>query len=85
MIDIHSKRDEFTSWLNEIKKIDIEKITHISEKKYFEEFMEDYNTATMPSKKYYDIKKWEHKQLKKNKNFFNNHSNIILNDEAQIL
>ena len=26
---------------------------------YFKDFMEDYNTATMPSEKYYNLEKWE--------------------------
>ncbi len=31
------------------------------EKKLFEEFMEEYNTASFPSKKYYDLSLWEKK------------------------
>jgi hypothetical protein len=27
--------------------------------RYFKDYMEDYNTATMPHKKYYDLEKWE--------------------------
>ena len=28
-------------------------------RRYFREFMEDYNTATMPHRKYYEYEKWE--------------------------
>merc|ERR1711976_600660 len=31
----------------------------------FKEFVEDYNTATMPSKKYYDLKAWDNAQTNK--------------------
>lgn len=33
----------------------------------FEDFAEDYNTVTLPHKKYYNIEGWEAKQAKKRK------------------
>ena len=30
---------------------------------YFSEFCEDYNTATMPHKKYYNYEEWEMQEL----------------------
>ena len=33
--------------------------------KYFDEYREDYNTATMPHVKYYDFEKWEMEEYKK--------------------
>jgi len=59
--DMNTKKEEFCTWLREIKKINLETISHIQEKKYFEEYVEDYNTATLASKKYYDLRKWEEK------------------------
>ena len=35
------------------------------EKDLFKEFMEDYNTATLPSRKYYNLEKWEAEQRAK--------------------
>lgn len=32
--------------------------------KYFKDYIEDYNTATMPSEKYYDIERWEMEQYR---------------------
>ena len=32
---------------------------------YFKCFVEDYNTATMPHKKYYDYNKWEMKEYQR--------------------
>lgn len=34
-------------------------ISQREEKEYFAEFMEDYNTATLPHKKYYNMEAWE--------------------------
>lgn len=62
---MYQKREEFFMWLSEIKRLDVETITPQEEKKYFEEFVECYNTATFPSKKYYNFKVWfEKEQLK---------------------
>lgn len=82
MADIDSKREEFSVWLNEVKRQDIEKITHSVERKFLEEYMEDYNTVTFPSKKYYDLKKWHEKLIKKGK--VDNGIEKILNDEADL-
>ena len=35
--------------------MNIEAMSHVEEKKLFETFVEDYNTASFTSKKYYDI------------------------------
>ena len=53
------KRDEFQLWLSEVKKINIEIINLAEEKRIFEDFIEDYNTSTMPKPIYYDIKLYE--------------------------
>ena len=65
MADIHSKREEFIVWLKEVKNLNIESISNVEEKKRFDDFAEDYNTATFPSKKYYDLKRWELKEALK--------------------
>jgi hypothetical protein len=61
--EMNLKREEFILWLREVKNVNIEAISHVQEKKYFEDYAEDFNTSTLPSKKYYDIRRWEHKQI----------------------
>jgi hypothetical protein len=67
---LSSKRDEFVAWLNDvsfirkIKKLCIDNISHIEEKKHFEEYVEDYNTCSFSSKKYYNLFKWYSKKQK---------------------
>jgi len=44
--------------------------------KYFKDYIEDYNTATMPSSKFYDYDKWEMSEYKKAQDAMNEKSNI---------
>jgi hypothetical protein len=37
----------------------------VEERKYFEQFAEDYNTSSFPSKKYYNLDKWLEKHEKR--------------------
>ncbi|KAJ1655367.1 hypothetical protein IWQ61_004874 [Dispira simplex] len=60
--DIYTKEEDFGLWLFEVKKIRPEEITNAESKRHFREYMEDYNTATLPHPKYYDVKKWEAEQ-----------------------
>jgi hypothetical protein len=53
--DAYAKRPEFALWATEVKRIDIESLPRFEEKELFRSFMEDYNTATMPHQKYYDL------------------------------
>lgn len=39
--------------------MNIESLGQYEEKKLFDDFIEDYNTASMPEKKYYDVNLWE--------------------------
>lgn len=54
-LDMWTKRPEFSTWLAEVKKVNLETLTNREEKDMFKQYMEDYNTATFPSKKYYNI------------------------------
>ena len=79
------KKEEFMHWLRERKSINIEAITHTQEKKLFEEYMEDYNTCSFPSKKYYNLREWERRQLgKREKEASGNNETLFMNDEAQM-
>ncbi|CDI82107.1 hypothetical protein, conserved [Eimeria acervulina] len=53
------KRPEFTLWLLEVKDINIEALSNWEEKKLFSDFAEDFNTASFPHKKYYNLELWE--------------------------
>lgn len=54
--------------------------------KYFKDYIEDYNTATMPSDKYYNYEHWEMAEYRRKQNILNtkNDDQIeynFLNDE----
>nr|XP_027061004.1 uncharacterized protein LOC113687640 [Coffea arabica] len=57
--------DEFTAWLAEVKKVNLESLPNWEEKQMFKEFMEDHNTATFPSKKYYNLDAYHRRQMEK--------------------
>ncbi|BGP44434.1 hypothetical protein JCM10450v2_000247 [Rhodotorula kratochvilovae] len=57
--DRYTKADEFSAWLIGEKMINIETLSKAKEKEIFLQFMEDYNTCTLPHDKYYDIAKYE--------------------------
>lgn len=58
-IDIFSKGPEFHTWLVEERKINPETISKDQSKKEFVRFVEDFNTATLPHEKYYNMEAYE--------------------------
>ncbi|KAF5315471.1 hypothetical protein D9619_007029 [Psilocybe cf. subviscida] len=58
-IDIFTKNQEFYTWLVEERKINPETVSKETEKKEFSRFVEDYNTATLPHEKYYNMDAYE--------------------------
>ena len=60
--DFGGKRGEFEAWMREHKQIDPTSLRPSESKQYFSLFIEDYNTATMPSEKYYDLHAFERKR-----------------------
>ncbi|KAH8994535.1 hypothetical protein EDB92DRAFT_1795456 [Lactarius akahatsu] len=56
---IFSKEAEFRTWLVEERKMNPEKISKDQNKKEFARFVEDYNTATFPNEKFYNIEAYE--------------------------
>ena len=54
-----SKLDEFSLWLVEVKGSGRDRLGKREEKEMFAQFVEDYNTATLPHVKYYNVEKWE--------------------------
>ncbi|KAF8161722.1 hypothetical protein K438DRAFT_1859334 [Mycena galopus ATCC 62051] len=56
--DMFTKGQEFHTWLVEERKINPETISKDQNKKEFARFMEDYNTATLPDEKYYNMESY---------------------------
>ena len=52
-------------WLREVKNMPTVSGPKWQEKELFKEYMEDYNTCTFPSEKYYNVEMWEAKQRDK--------------------
>lgn len=50
--DMFVKQQEFYCWLQEVKNVNPETLPKFETRKMFESYMEDYNTATLPHKKY---------------------------------
>lgn len=53
--------------------------------KYFQEYMEDFNTATLPHMKYYHFEQWEMDEYKRQQQQQqeNLHASIVQQDEAR--
>ncbi|KND05160.1 uncharacterized protein SPPG_00828 [Spizellomyces punctatus DAOM BR117] len=60
--DMYRKEAEFRTWLVEVKNTSPEVLDNQKMKLHFAEYMEDYNTATLPLK-YYDLDQWERQQF----------------------
>ncbi|KAF8627605.1 hypothetical protein AX15_004311 [Amanita polypyramis BW_CC] len=58
-LDMFTKSQEFHTWLVEERKINPETISKDQSRKEFARFVEDYNTATLPHEKYYDMTAYE--------------------------
>ncbi|XP_061984358.1 uncharacterized protein LOC133703743 [Populus nigra] len=82
-----NKRPEFTAWLAEVKQVNLETLPNWEEKQMFKQFMEDHNTATFPSKKYYNLDAYyQHKMEKELKKGFKKvmaSERTVFNDEEQ--
>ncbi|KAF7295950.1 hypothetical protein MKEN_01409500 [Mycena kentingensis (nom. inval.)] len=56
--DMFTKTEEFQTWLVEERKVNPETISKDQNRKEFARFMEDYNTATLPDEKYYNMQSY---------------------------
>eukprot|EP00775_Hariotina_reticulata_P007910 gene7910-8106_t len=63
--DLHTKHGEFQLWCQDVKKVNVELLGRQEEKELFKEYMEDYNTGTLPHKKYYDLEAFERSEALK--------------------
>ncbi|RKP12649.1 hypothetical protein BJ684DRAFT_11201, partial [Piptocephalis cylindrospora] len=59
---IYNKEQEFHAWLLDVKGISPETTNNQAMKQHFRAFMEDYNTATLPHEKYYNLEAWEERE-----------------------
>ncbi|KIK92765.1 hypothetical protein PAXRUDRAFT_829647, partial [Paxillus rubicundulus Ve08.2h10] len=57
--DFYNKTQEFRTWLLEERKLNPEALSRDQERKEFSVFVEDYNTATLPHEKYYEMEAYE--------------------------
>jgi hypothetical protein len=57
-------RRSFEVWLSEVKGMHLSQISipRHEVQKYFEDYVEDFNTATLPHVKYYDYDTWERQE-----------------------
>lgn len=53
--DAAAKRPEFMAWALDVKKADVESLARWEERDLFKEFMEEFNTGSLPHRKYYDL------------------------------
>merc|ERR1712217_742481 len=59
--DFFNKKPEFLAWASEVRKEDTNVMGQMKMRELFKEYVEDYNTATMPSEKYYNLQVWDTK------------------------
>jgi hypothetical protein len=59
----------FSAWLGEVKGLPVESAgsNKAEVRRLFEEYREDFNTATLPHPKFYDYDKWEMEEHEHNK------------------
>eukprot|EP00933_Yihiella_yeosuensis_P026497 TRINITY_DN20581_c0_g1_i1.p1 TRINITY_DN20581_c0_g1~~TRINITY_DN20581_c0_g1_i1.p1 ORF type:complete len:290 (+),score=109.16 TRINITY_DN20581_c0_g1_i1:61-930(+) len=65
--DFFNKKPEFLLWASEVKKTNTDVLGQMQQRDLFKEYIEDYNTATMPSKKYYNIQAFEMEAARRKK------------------
>jgi hypothetical protein len=63
--DMYTKEPEFRAWLQEIKRIAFQSLSHYQIKDLWGEFSEDFNTITLAHEKYYDISAFEEAERRK--------------------
>merc|ERR1712217_74823 len=63
--DFFVKKPEFICWAVEVKQTNVDALGQMQMKDLFKDYVEDYNTATMPSEKYYDLAAWDNKMSAK--------------------
>ncbi|GBF97152.1 hypothetical protein Rsub_10339 [Raphidocelis subcapitata] len=57
--DADRKRSEFMAWALDVKKLDVEALAKWEERELFKEFVEEFNTGSLPHRRYYDLAAYE--------------------------
>ena len=58
--NFHSKKREFEAYMDEVHRVaNVLSLPKREMMAHYRTFMEDFNTATMPNEKYYNIERWE--------------------------
>jgi hypothetical protein len=52
-------------WATEVQKVDIETLPKFEERELFRTYMEDFNTGTLPHRKYYNLEVYERRRAEK--------------------
>lgn len=52
-------------WATEVQKVDIETLPKFEERELFRTYMEDFNTGTLPHRKYYNLELYERRRAEK--------------------
>jgi hypothetical protein len=83
--DYHKQQRSFEVWMAEVKGIPSFTGPKWELQKYFQEYMEDFNTATLPHMKYYHFEQWEMDEYKRQQQQQqeNLHASIVQQDEAR--
>lgn len=55
---------EFQAWMSEVKGLGAAGVAKWELEEYWKTFCEDFNTGTLPDKKYYDLRKWTAEQAR---------------------
>jgi len=63
--DMPEKQEEFLAWLSEHKGVNQEALRPWELKEHFSSYVEDFNTATLPHEKYYNMRTWYMKDLER--------------------
>ncbi|KAG8733006.1 hypothetical protein FRC10_000490 [Ceratobasidium sp. 414] len=77
--DLYNKDAEFRTWLVEECKLNPETMSKDMTKKQFAKFVEDYNTATFPHEKFYNIDVYERRM-----NLIRNGETLPVNDSYDL-
>lgn len=57
--DMAAKRSEFMLWAMDEKKADVEALQKWEEKELWKDYVDEYNTESLPHRRYYDLQAYE--------------------------
>ena len=82
--DMRDKWPEFALWASEVKGVkDVESMGRSQEKDLFRSFIEDFNTATLPHKKYYDLERYERHKRRSGRDRVDREKPRVFDDEEE--